>query len=87
MGQLLSRPPTSMSSDLWAAVATGDVDAARTLLQQPGVDVDAYDADGATLDGSRPIQLLQRMHFLYSLSADPQRPKPKHQILKIYSRP
>mmetsp|Transcript_7318 Transcript_7318/g.32994 ORF Transcript_7318/g.32994 Transcript_7318/m.32994 type:complete len:211 (+) Transcript_7318:733-1365(+) len=40
------------------------------------------DADGATRDGSRPIQLLQRMHFLYSLSADPQRPKPKHRILK-----
>ena len=40
-----------MSSDLnlWAAVAAGDVDAARTLLRQPGVDVDAYDADGATL--------------------------------------
>jgi ankyrin repeat protein len=38
-----------MSGDLWAAVATGDIDAARTLLQQPGVDVDAYDADGATL--------------------------------------
>ena len=38
-----------MSGDLWAAVATGDVDAARTLLQQPGVDVDAYDVDGATL--------------------------------------
>ena len=38
-----------MSSDLWAAVAAGDVDAARTLLQAPGVDVDAYDADGATL--------------------------------------
>ena len=40
-----------MSSDLnlWEAVAAGDVDAARTLLRQPGVDVDAYDADGATL--------------------------------------
>ena len=40
-----------MSSDLnlWAAVAAGDVDAARTLLRQPGVDVDAYDEDGATL--------------------------------------
>ena len=38
-----------MSGDLWSAVAAGDVDAARTLLQQPGVDVDAYDADGATL--------------------------------------
>ena len=35
--------------NLWAAVAAGDVDAARTLLRQPGVDVDAYDADGATL--------------------------------------
>ena len=38
-----------MSSDLWTAVAMGDVDTARALLQQPGVDVDAYDADGATL--------------------------------------
>ena len=38
-----------MSCDLWSAVATGDVNAARTLLQQPGVDVDAYDTDGATL--------------------------------------
>ena len=38
-----------MSGDLRSAVATGDVDAARALLLQPGVDVDAYDADGATL--------------------------------------
>ena len=38
------------SSDLWAAVAAGDVDTVRALLlQQPGVDVDAYNADGATL--------------------------------------
>jgi ankyrin repeat protein len=37
------------SLPLFRAVAAGDVDAARTLLRQPGVDVDAYDADGATL--------------------------------------
>ena len=30
-------------------MAAGDVDAARVLLQAPGVDVNAYDADGATL--------------------------------------
>ena len=30
-------------------MATGDVDTARTLLQAPGVNVDAYDANGATL--------------------------------------
>ena len=50
---MLPRPPPdvpkSMSSDLWAAVAAGDVDAAGTLLQTPGIDVDAYDAGGATL--------------------------------------
>ena len=40
-----------MSSDLnlWAAVAAGDVDAHRSLLKAPGVDMDAYNADGATL--------------------------------------
>ena len=48
---LLAQPhlPNNMSSDLWAAVAAGDVDAARTLLQAPDVNVDAYNADGATL--------------------------------------
>ena len=35
--------------DLRSAVATGDVEAARALLRQPGIDVNAYDADGATL--------------------------------------
>ena len=42
---LLAQPhlPNNMSSsDLWAAVAAGDVDTARTLLHAPGVDVDAY---------------------------------------------
>ena len=30
-------------STVWAAVAAGNVDAARAFLEQPGVDVDAYD--------------------------------------------
>ena len=38
-----------MSSDLWSAVAAGDVDALRSMLKAPGVDMDAYNADGATL--------------------------------------
>jgi hypothetical protein len=39
--------------NLWAAVAAGDVDAARTLLRQPGVDVaavEAEDVDAARVD-------------------------------------
>ena len=40
---------TRKKRSVFAAVAAGDVDAARALLNKPGVDVDAYDADGATL--------------------------------------
>jgi len=43
------RDPDEDVRDLRAAVEAGNVDAARSLLQQPGVDADAYHDDGATL--------------------------------------
>ena len=45
-------PPASASAStlaLFAAAAAGDMEAARAQLGKPCVDVDAYDADGATL--------------------------------------
>ena len=46
---LASKVDLNLPRDLGAAVAAGDIEDARGFLQQPGVDVDAYDADGATL--------------------------------------
>ena len=44
----LVAPQLAVPRDLWAAVAAGNADAARAFLAKPDVDVNAYDADGAT---------------------------------------